>query len=108
MKECRKVFFSIFRKLHQFYFDQGNNKKNWMVPEMKVRKIKINGRFVKAGIIYDYYMLGAFLMGSGGNCQNNNNKKEEEHNPDTLKHLLYAWGCSKGLLWNFCQDSMLQ
>ena len=62
----------------------------------------------KAWIIYDYYMLGAFLIDSGGNCQNNNNKKEEEHNPDTLKHLLYAWGCSKGLLWNFCQGSMLQ
>ena len=23
-------------------------------------------------------------------------------------YLLYEWGCSKGSLWNFCQDSMLR
>ena len=61
----------------------------------------------KAQIIYYYDILGYFLLVSGVNFQNHHIKKQVKHNPDTLKYLICAWGCSKGPLWNFCQESMV-
>ena len=48
------------------------------------------------------------MPGSEGNLQNQHSKKQGKHNPDTLEYILYAWVCSKGALWNFCQDSTAQ
>ena len=41
------------------------------------------------------------LLGSGGNHHIQYFKQKVKHNPDTLKYLLYAWGCSKSSLWKY-------
>ena len=62
----------------------------------------------KSQIIYKYDILEAFSIDSVGNHQNHNSQKPVKYHPDTLKYLLYTWGCYKGLLWNFWQESMVQ
>ena len=44
LQKKTRGFCRVSKKIHQFYFDQGNSKKNWTDLEMKVRRIKIKRR----------------------------------------------------------------
>ena len=108
-------FHQVSEKPHQFYFDQVNSKKTIDRSGNESKENKNKGKRVTqysntdiAQIIYEYDMLEAFLLGSGGNHQSQHIKKQVKHNPDTLNYLIYAWGCSNVSLSNFHPESVIR
>ena len=85
-------------------YGSGNESKENKNKEKRVQQY-INNE--KIQIIYEYEMLEYFylLLGGGFTLEK---EKQRKHKPDTIKYHLYAWGCSKGSLWNFCQGSMVR
>ena len=75
---------SSFRKLNQFYFDQGSSKKNLDGAGNETKENRNKGKITpqyikneKPQIIYEYVILEYFLLGRRGNLQNQQIKNEE-------------------------------